>query len=653
MSCRYRHRMWCNCKKPAKPFPPVPVESVGIVWWDASWTQTFQAQDNPYYASFSIEVLPANATNKMITITSSNTRVINWAVYDSTAVTFTIEWEWDAEVTITSQDNPEVSTTYSVTVTPPPEPFSPNNSMLVQPTRWNAIIKFFAVDNESTDYVQARLGANNKLTYVTYYWACEWDANCEGMFNNEDIKTELWAKIWGYIDENGIPADWKLYFTDEMYATIEDYFAWEASISDVVTEIEQWWDIVEPTDPCLDPCGPDCPDRDPCECDWDCSCPAYITSVAEDRVILAPWESTTVSFVKTYDCETPDYTDWGVSSTWDWTATATLNIAQNSITITGVEDWSCDIVLTDWTNSYEIFTIVEAPVWELTFYQEYYDDISEEWRREEKTNEISAYVEPSIVDEQTIRFVNKPDGGVDANFVFVVEWVDPEVGWPLRVIGNDDHSHEYELMLDYVDINNTGESEPVFKINFADAFTFWDEINIENRDDDTVIWTIHISPADSIPTLMFYHQDEGGENEDAHYWNDTLDVYCEWEPWNYHVPLIENVNLLTCWMDHLDIDRFVEAVTAEALDEYGQPIEWIDFYLGSGQDIDIRLAPGIDLVKDDRQLALDVYWGEERKHLWVIYLYPPENNDWNNDNRNDSPIDDGPIDDDPIDDEGL
>jgi uncharacterized protein YjdB len=45
----------------------------------------------PYYASYTITVSPSNATNKMVTITSSNTHVINWAVYDSTGVTFTIE----------------------------------------------------------------------------------------------------------------------------------------------------------------------------------------------------------------------------------------------------------------------------------------------------------------------------------------------------------------------------------------------------------------------------------------------------------------------------------------------------------------------------------------------------------------------------------
>lgn len=246
MSCRYRHRMWCNCKKPAKPFPPVPVESVGIVWWDASWTQTFQAQDNPYYASFSIEVLPTDATNKMITITSSNTRVINWAVYDSTAVTFTIEWEWDAEVTITSQDNPEVSTTYSVTVTPPVPPFSPTNSILVEPTRGNAILKFFATDGESVDYVQARLGTNNKLTYVTYYWACEWNTYCEDIFNNEDVKTELWAKIGWYIDTYGIPASWVLEFAPDMWAVIEGFFQWEQTIEDVVSVIEEW-EAIEPS----------------------------------------------------------------------------------------------------------------------------------------------------------------------------------------------------------------------------------------------------------------------------------------------------------------------------------------------------------------------------------------------------------------------
>ena len=246
MSCRYRHRMWCNCKKPAKPFPPVPVESVGIVWWDASWTQTFQAQDNPYYASFSIEVLPTDATNKMITITSSNTRVINWAVYDSTAVTFTIEWEWDAEVTITSQDNPEISTTYSVTVTPPTPPFSPTNSILVEPTRGNAILKFFATDGESVDYVQARLWANNKLTYVTYYWTCEWNEYCEEIFNNEDVKTELWAKIGWYIDTYGIPASWVLEFAPDMWTAIEGFFQWEQTIEDVVSAIEEW-EAIEPS----------------------------------------------------------------------------------------------------------------------------------------------------------------------------------------------------------------------------------------------------------------------------------------------------------------------------------------------------------------------------------------------------------------------
>lgn len=249
--------MWCHCKKPAKPYPPISVESVGIVWWDASGTQTFQAQDSPYYASFSIEVLPADATNKMVTITSSNTRVINWATYDSSDVTFTIEWEWEAEVTITSQSNPEVSTTYSVTVTPAAEPFEPNNSMYLIQTRntkktrsaWDvdATVRFFAEDENSTDYVQAQFWNNNKLTYVSYHWACEWNEYCEEIFNNEDIKTELWAAIGWYIAEHGIPAAWVLQFSPEVRDTIEDVFNETWEVSDITTAIEEAQDVVKPS----------------------------------------------------------------------------------------------------------------------------------------------------------------------------------------------------------------------------------------------------------------------------------------------------------------------------------------------------------------------------------------------------------------------
>lgn len=249
--------MWCHCKKPAKPYPPISVESVGIVWWDASGTQTFQAQDNPYYASFSIEVLPADATNKMVTITSSNTRVINWATYDSSDVTFTIEWEWEAEVTITSQSNPEVSTTYSVTVTPAAEPFEPNNSMYLIQTRntkktrsaWDvdATVRFFAEDENSIDYVQAQFWNNNKLTYVSYHWACEWNEYCEEIFNNEDIKTELWAAVGWYIAEHGIPAAWVLQFGPEVRDAIEGVFNETWEVSDITTAIEEAQDVVKPS----------------------------------------------------------------------------------------------------------------------------------------------------------------------------------------------------------------------------------------------------------------------------------------------------------------------------------------------------------------------------------------------------------------------
>ena len=134
----------------------------------------------------------------------------------------------------------------------PPEPtpseFTPNNSILVQPTRGNAILKFFAVDENSTDYVQARLWVNNKLTYVSFYWACEWEPYCEELFSNETVKEELWASIGWYIDEYWIPESWAMTFSDEMYSTIESYFAWTASVEDVVTEIETG-DIVEPVEP--------------------------------------------------------------------------------------------------------------------------------------------------------------------------------------------------------------------------------------------------------------------------------------------------------------------------------------------------------------------------------------------------------------------
>lgn len=255
MRCNYRCNMWCHCKKPAKPYPPISVESVGIVWWDASGTQTFQAQDNPYYASFSIEVLPADATNKMVTITSSNTRVINWATYDSSDVTFTIEWEWEAEVTITSQSNPEVSTTYSVTVTPATEPFEPNNSMYLIQTRstkktrsaWDvdATVRFFAEDENSTDYVQAQFWSQNKLTYVSYHWACEWNEYCEEIFDNEDIKTELWAAVGWYIAEHGIPAAWVLQFGPEVRDAIEGVFNETWEVFDITTAIEEAQDVVE------------------------------------------------------------------------------------------------------------------------------------------------------------------------------------------------------------------------------------------------------------------------------------------------------------------------------------------------------------------------------------------------------------------------
>ena len=255
MRCRMRCWDIWRCWWPIKKY--IPVESVAINGWDASETKTFEAQSGSYYASFSISVNPSNATNKMVTITSSNPSVINRATYDSSDVTFTIEWEWTAEVTITSQDNAEISTTYSVEVTPAPEPFQPNNSILVMPG-WNtksrasntsAIVRFFATDENSTDYVQARFWANNKLTYISYHWACEWNEYCETMFSDESIKEELWAKVWDYIDEYWIPESWTLEFTSSMWSSIESYFNWESTVEDVVDNIEESWDIVEPVIP--------------------------------------------------------------------------------------------------------------------------------------------------------------------------------------------------------------------------------------------------------------------------------------------------------------------------------------------------------------------------------------------------------------------
>lgn len=115
MRC-WKMRCWAIWRCWKKQY--VPVQSVTIDGWSVNEPKEFMAGDSPYYASYTITVNPNNATNKMVRITSSNTHVINWAVYDSTGVTFTIEWEWEAEVTITSQDNPEISTTYSVVVTP-------------------------------------------------------------------------------------------------------------------------------------------------------------------------------------------------------------------------------------------------------------------------------------------------------------------------------------------------------------------------------------------------------------------------------------------------------------------------------------------------------------------------------------------------------
>lgn len=249
MRCWDIWRCWWPIKK------HVPVESVAINGWDASGTKTFEAQSGSYYASFSISVNPSNATNKMVTITSSNPSVINRATYDSSDVTFTIEWEWTAEVTITSQDNAEISTTYSVEVTPAPEPFQPNNSILVMPG-WNtksrasntsAIVRFFATDENSTDYVQARFWADNKLTYISYHWACEWNEYCETMFSDESIKEELWAKVWDYIDTYWIPEWWVLEFSTEVWTSIENYFSWEGTIEDVVETVEEEEVVPTPT----------------------------------------------------------------------------------------------------------------------------------------------------------------------------------------------------------------------------------------------------------------------------------------------------------------------------------------------------------------------------------------------------------------------
>lgn len=152
----------------------------------------------------------------------------NWTII----ITIYCISEWTTTLTGTIDDVPFFNYNVVVDPAPQPEPFVPENSILVTPLRWNARVQFFTSNPEEWNYIQANLDNEWHLNEFEYFWEC--DNQVFYNFMSEDMITMLGDMI----ELSGHA--WQLQFNQESWGVIESYFEnpEEVSIESVVEELD-------------------------------------------------------------------------------------------------------------------------------------------------------------------------------------------------------------------------------------------------------------------------------------------------------------------------------------------------------------------------------------------------------------------------------
>ena len=256
MRCNYRCNMWCNCKKPAKPYPSTPsISGPSVDSVDVSTSST----------AVNFTYTPANATLDIsFSSTDGNIAYADNLEYSGWQWHFTIYgWSGYGNATVTYINNDNPSETYNISATrTQPEPFSPTNSIYItKDTPWEAVqtkakksrkktlatavgeeyqAKMFAVDSSSTNYV---------LMKWIYWWDAYidgyyWSANNEyttNLFNDQAVLNKIAREIEDY-DNKQVLWDNIAKFSGGTWYRMESYF--NNVYSPEVAQAIQWY-IVE------------------------------------------------------------------------------------------------------------------------------------------------------------------------------------------------------------------------------------------------------------------------------------------------------------------------------------------------------------------------------------------------------------------------
>lgn len=229
--------MWCNCKKPAKPYPSTPSISAPDV---DSLDLNLNTQDDVTFT-----YTPADVQIN-VSISSSDLNVAQTypLVFGDWNARFTVVWAWvwDATITITNNDNPEQTYTVSVTVTDVTPPYYTNNSILVNvETPWEATptrktrgkakveatgdiyrAKVFAADWDSPDYVWLTWGEWD--TPAVSYLGDADNEYCRALFASVDVTNSIARSVEdihnAWLLENGVAK-----FEDESWSALQTFFA--------------------------------------------------------------------------------------------------------------------------------------------------------------------------------------------------------------------------------------------------------------------------------------------------------------------------------------------------------------------------------------------------------------------------------------------
>ena len=229
--------MWCNCKKPAKPYPSTPSISAPDV---DSLDLNLNTQDDVTFT-----YTPADVQIN-VSISSSDLNVAQTypLVFGDWNARFTVVWVWvwDTTITITNNDNPEQTYTVSVTVTDVTPPYYTNNSILVNvETPWEATptrktrgkakvevtgdiyrAKVFAADWDSPDYVWLTWGEWD--TPAVSYLGDADNEYCRALFASVDVTNSIARSVEdihnAWLLENGVAK-----FENESWSALQTFFA--------------------------------------------------------------------------------------------------------------------------------------------------------------------------------------------------------------------------------------------------------------------------------------------------------------------------------------------------------------------------------------------------------------------------------------------